>query len=105
MNTYTFDQIFGAEFAALRGKRHKRHASPAELAAGAGHNGFVVVLEVNANAYQELDADSEEHGDNLAKNWSINGGIRGASVQRVGADGSIRCLTIWTDGNPDRRLR
>lgn len=103
MNTYTFDQIFGAEFAALRAKRHKQFCTPVELAAGAGHNGYVIVLEMGANAYQELDADSEAHADNLAKNWSINGGIRGASVQRVTADGSVRCLTIWTEGEANRR--
>lgn len=98
MNTYTFEQIFGAEFAALRAKRHRSHASPAEAAAGAGHLGFVVVLEMGANEYQELDADSELHADNLANNWSVNGNIRSASVQRVAADGSVRCLTIWHEG-------
>jgi hypothetical protein len=98
MNTYTFSDIFGAEFAALRAKRHRRFATWAEAQAGAGHLGFVVVLEVRTGAYQELDADSEEHAMNLARNWTLNGGIQSASVQRVAEDGSIRSLSVWHEG-------
>jgi hypothetical protein len=89
--------IFGDEACPLRLKRHVSFASPAEREAGAGHDGWVCVVEQGPDQYEEMDARSQEHAIRLACDSVDMGWARTASVQMVHADGSIRCMGIYSE--------
>lgn len=62
-----------------------------------GHKGFVVIVETKRTGWQELDAESREHGEILANTWINNGMADSASVQSVNDDGSLkRCLIVFS---------
>lgn len=94
---HTMAFIFGDEACPLRLKRHVSQCSPAELAAHAGHDGWVCVVEAGPDQYEEMDARSQEHALMLAQDSIALGWARSASVQQVHADGSLRCVAIVAD--------
>src|SRR5262245_8624498 len=59
-----------------------------------GHRGFVVVAEMAHRSYQELDADSAEHGARLAQEWVSHFGAISASVQAVRPNGSLKFVAL-----------
>jgi hypothetical protein len=94
-HTHAF--IFGDEACAPRLSRHVSNASPAEREAGAGHDGWVCVVEMGPDQFEEMDARSQDHATRLACDSVDMGWARTASVQMVHADGSIRCMSIYAE--------
>lgn len=50
---------------------------------------FIVAVEAANGSWAELDADSLEHGEALAKAWVENHNARGCSVWRVEPSGNM----------------
>jgi len=102
---YTFDFIFGAE--AHAGRAARRTQAGCEY----GHKGVVVIVEVAHMRYEELDADSIEHGEGLARAWVQNRMAIAASVWTVTEAGALgkRAALIAESGTikplPRRRKR
>lgn len=81
---YDFSFIFGS--ASSTGRNSRRANGPEEY----GHRGVVVVVELSHMRYQELDADSVEHGCSLAQDWCKHGRSIAASVWTVADNGSLK---------------
>lgn len=86
---YDWNFIFGSASYEGRAARHRSNCTPEEAAAGAGHMGFVAILEIIPYQYEELDAETAEHAIELARDAVKRGAAMTASARSVHADGSL----------------
>lgn len=98
---HTFDFIFhSADAKAGRLARHISNCSPAEVAAGAGHENVVVTFR-KGEEWQELDARSLDHALRLAETWMLQSlAIDEAQIHTVDPDGALGIrLKVFIRGN------